>query len=358
MPNFDWSLALSVMGMLTAACTAIFLHAGFSAVRARRREEEARVRRFEADAAEARRETAELRRAVEGVLAASVPDSKIDAEPGPAPKPKPEPKPVPEPKKEAKPPVDHSGWAHPRGMSLSGTKLSHEPCRHGGWRTQATLDPATLYANAASGLLAQGWNLVSGEAGLLSCRGCSACLPSRIDVLVPFSRRERRALAPFLDGGSIQWSDASALDDEHLSLAMRHRLARLGEPTAPDADSVFRASVKESWTKLVSLRDKDGVLRAFIVVALHARGAVFARMHAFDPDGDGSLGTAAICAVIRTLRPRSESGWTHLYLGHTEAGIWDYKTRFAGSEILADSVWVRSKDRPAVEKGGRGNTKA
>lgn len=235
--------------------------------------------------------------------------------------------------------IDNSAWTTCCATGIVQANVTQSPCQLGGWCTEIVLASSTLRDTGAQGLLTQGWNLGAEISNLLSCRDCAACRATRIDVSVPPSRRERRALAPFLAGGQVEWSDAHGLDDEHLTLAHAHRAARHDLHDALCRHTTLFTNVPGSWTKLVSLRDGDGVLRAFMVLCLYARGVAFARLHAFDPEGEGSLGTAVIAAVVHDLH-RSSTGITHLYLGHTFASRWAYKTGFAGSEILVRDGWV------------------
>jgi arginyl-tRNA--protein-N-Asp/Glu arginylyltransferase len=223
-------------------------------------------------------------------------------------------------------------------MFIRQATLTHVACSLGGWKTTASTDATVLIPDGPQMLLSQGWDVGCQTATLNCCRGCEACRPVRIDVSIPPSRRERRAIAI---PKKVAWTQPQALDDEHLALLKRHRVARLGIHDLPDPVKILQPGTPGGWTSVLDLRNENGTLLAFIVIAMYPRGVAFARIHAFDPTAGGSLGTAIIAIAVSGLA-RGRIGTTHLYLGNTSAAEWNYKAKFAGSEILGRTGWVRA----------------
>jgi leucyl-tRNA---protein transferase len=188
-------------------------------------------------------------------------------------------------------------------------------------------------------MLALGFRRSGGHVYRPHCRGCTACIPLRVDAggFRP-SRNQRRCARRNAD---LNWSiEAAGYSDERYALYRRYLGSRhAGGGMDQASGDEFEQFLAADWSPTRFLEARlDGQLVAVAVTDV-LPAALSAIYTFYDPQQTArSLGTAAI---LQQLGWAARTGRVHLYLGfwlrrHPKMR---YKADFAPAEILLDGSW-------------------
>ncbi|MEN9503705.1 MAG: hypothetical protein RI964_2990 [Pseudomonadota bacterium] len=196
---------------------------------------------------------------------------------------------------------------------------------------------ASMYAR----LLNNGFRRSGHDVYRPHCRGCSACVSTRIPVQeFQADRSQRRNFKRNLD---LQVTlNYDGFKPEYDSLYRRYiRQRHFGGGMDTDSTETFASFLLTRWcnTALVEFRDQDRLLAVATVDVL--KNGISSVYTFFDPDVavERGLGTFAVLWQIEHARAL---GLPYVYPGYwiAEARKMRYKTRFQPIEGLIDGVWT------------------
>ena len=217
------------------------------------------------------------------------------------------------------------------------------PCSYLPGREAQTLflDPRdTINQPLYQALTEHGFRRSGGHLYRPHCRGCQACIPTRIPVDHFEPRRsQRRVLARNED--LVIRIEPATFSRRYYELYARYIHGRHhdGDMYPPTSDQ-FRSFLLSQWSDSVFLNTYAGTDLVSVAVTDVQTDGVSAIYTFFDPDhAHRSLGTFSILKQIEHCRAL---GLSHLYLGYwiRESRKMRYKIDFRPVELLIDGRWT------------------
>jgi arginyl-tRNA--protein-N-Asp/Glu arginylyltransferase len=235
---------------------------------------------------------------------------------------------------------------------LHNTRIEYDICTRSGreLRTltlsvdKSRLNPDSIEFYLGCGFASAGFEGLYGH----SCFGCSLCRPVRVDVRAKRSQRELKAIRKSKLTMMVSSTEGTNdLSREHLDLVKKYSKAR------HDVSLLcltFAMYGRKGQGLLFDFYDETSTLRGMVLATQYTPDTIEAHLHIYDPDWSQSTGTAILAMFYEWA---CDQGLAHAYLGHTNAGKFDYKRQFGGSEVLTSMDWIDAKLEEAILTNNR-----
>ena len=182
------------------------------------------------------------------------------------------------------------------------------------------------------------------------CKGCSACISTRIPVNEFKARRSQRRIIKRNVDLEVRYEDA-AFTQRHYNLYQRYISLRHADGDMyPASEDQYRSFLLSSWSNSFFLSLYEGERLLSVAVTDKQKHGLSAIYTFFEPNADHrSLGVLSILQQINLCRL-----WQlpYLYLGYwiRDCQKMAYKTQYQPIELYVDNQWLRVTSDPNTPK--------